>query len=66
MNTSTNIANSKNAQKKQLEIWHYRQKCKRILTLTRTGNIFNLQDKCTRVQHDAARIVEGYLLDEAE
>lgn len=41
-------------------------KCKRILTLTRTGNIFNLQDKCTRVQHDAARIVEGYLLDEAE
>ena len=39
---------------------------KRILTLTRTGNIFNLQDKCTRVQHDAARIVEGYLLDEAE
>lgn len=41
-------------------------KMQRILTLTRTGNIFNLQDKCTRVQHDAARIVEGYLLDEAE
>ena len=65
MNTSTNIANSKNAQKTNGK-YDYRQKCKRILTLTRTGNIFNLQDKCTRVQHDAARIVEGYLLDEVE
>ena len=65
MNTSTNIANSKNAQKNN---WKYdiTDKMQRILTLTRTGNIFNLQDKCTRVQHDAARIVEGYLLDEAE
>lgn len=66
MNTSTNIANSKNAQKTNGKYDTTDKKCKRILTLTRTGNIFNLQDKCTRVQHDAARIVEGYLLDEAE
>lgn len=65
MNTSTNIANSKNAQKLMGNMT-LQTKCKRILTLTRTGNIFNLQDKCTRVQHDAARIVEGYLLDEVE
>lgn len=41
-------------------------KMQKNIDINKNGNIFNLQDKCTRVQHDAARIVEGYLLDEAE
>lgn len=41
-------------------------KMQKNIDINKNSNIFNLQDKCTRVQHDAARIVEGYLLDEAE
>lgn len=52
--------------KKLMENMTLQTKMQKNIDITRTGNIFNLQDKCTRVQHDAARIVEGYLLDEAE
>lgn len=41
-------------------------KMQKNIDINKNSNIFNLQDKCTRVQHDAARIVEGYLLDEVE
>ena len=41
-------------------------KMQKNIDINKNSNIFNLQDKCTRVQHDTARIVEGYLLDEAE
>lgn len=41
-------------------------KMQKNIDINKNSNIFNLQDKCIRVQHDAARIVEGYLLDEAE